>query len=154
MSLPAPIANKIATSIEQHNENRVDDYAWLRDPNWQTVMKQPDQLQPDIRAYLEAENAYTEDHMQDTLSLQKSLFAELKGRIKSDESTVPTKDGDYFYYLRYEDHAEHPRLCRYRTADHSKTEECLLDVNAMAADHDYFDMGGCEHSPDHRYLAY
>ena len=75
MSLPAPIANKIATSIEQHNENRVDDYAWLRDPNLQTVMKQPDQLQPDIRAYLEAENAYTEDHMQDTLSLQKSLFA-------------------------------------------------------------------------------
>ena len=92
MSLPAPIAHKIAASIEQHKETRVDDYAWLRDPNWQAVMKQPDQLRSDIRAYLEAENSYTEDYMQDTQALQEDLFTELKARIKSDESTVPTKD--------------------------------------------------------------
>ena len=154
MSLPAPIAHKITTSIEQHKETRVDDYAWLRDPNWQAVMKQPDQLRSDIRAYLEAENSYTEDYMQDTQVLQENLFTELKARIKSDESTVPTKDGDYFYYLRYENNAQHPRLCRYLANDPDQTEECVLDANALAAEHDYFDMGGCEHSPDHRYLAY
>ena len=79
MSLPAPIANKTVTSIKQHEETRIDDYAWLRDPNWQAVMKQPDLLRSDIRAYLEAENAYTEDYMQDTQALQKTLFSEING---------------------------------------------------------------------------
>ena len=73
------------TSI-QHGIARVDDYAWLRAANWQAVMRDPGALAPDIRAQLEAENAYTLGIMADTEELQQQLFAEMKGRIKEDDS--------------------------------------------------------------------
>ena len=74
-----------------HNITRIDDYAWLRDPDWQNVMQNPSALCANIRAYLEQENAYTKAFMQDTETLQEELFEEMKNRIKQDDSTVPAK---------------------------------------------------------------
>ena len=146
-----PIANQITHEVSMHDDTRNDTYAWLRDPNWQQVMHDPSLLQQDIREYLEQENAFTNEWMQDTQALQESLFQEMKARIKEDDSSVPCKDGNYYYYDRYEVGAEHSLYCRH---NEDNKEKILLDANALAKEFDYFDIGDCEHSPDHRYLAY
>ncbi len=146
-----PIAKKISHEITMHGDLRTDEFAWLRDPNWQDVMREPSKLRADIREYLEQENTFTQEWMHDTEALQDALFTEMKQRIKEDDSTVPCKDGDYFYYERYDIGAEHPLICRH---DSSNSEQLLLDANSLSQDFDYFDIGDCEHSPNHRYLAY
>ena len=77
-----------------HGYTREDPYGWLRAANWQEVMRDPTKLAPDIRAHLEAENAYARAVMADTAALQEALFAEMKGRIKEDDSSVPAPDGN------------------------------------------------------------
>ena len=153
MNLLPPVAKREPEQSTRHDSTTIDEYAWLRDPNWQAVMQDPSVLRADIRTYLEQENAYTKAYMQDTEALQNTLFEEMKSRIKQDDSTVPAKDGDYYYYLRYEIGSEHPCYCRHH-ADTNNAEQILLNANELANNFEYFDMGDCEHSPDHRYLAY
>ncbi|OWK22328.1 hypothetical protein AJ88_08415 [Mesorhizobium amorphae CCBAU 01583] len=78
-----------------HGFTRTDDYGWLRADNWQAMFRDPSLLDGDIRAHLEAENAYQATLTADMAPLRKRLFAEMKGRIKEDDSTVPMKDGAY-----------------------------------------------------------
>lgn len=153
MKITPPIAKRDPFETTLHGYKKIDQYAWLRDSNWQTVMQDPSALRADIRNYLEQENAYTEAAMQDTKQLQETLFEEMKNRIKQDDATVPAKDGEYYYQIRYEVGAEHPCYCRYSESLKNK-EQVLLNANDLAKEHEYFDMGDCEHSPDHRYLAY
>ena len=84
-----------------HGITITDDYAWLKDANWQEVLRDPSLLDPDIRAYLEAENRYTEACSAPTQALQKTLVAEMRGRIKEDDSGVPTPDGPFAYLWKY-----------------------------------------------------
>jgi len=133
-----------------HGHTRTDDYAWLKDPDWQQVMKTPDVLDADIRAYLEAENKFTEAALVPAEALGRVLFEELKGRIKEDDSSVPAPDGAYNYYVRYEIGGQHPIFCRSR----DDTEEVLLDGNREAEGESYFRVGGLHHAPDHRRIAY
>lgn len=151
MKIPAPVAKKIPLEITQHNETRSDEYAWLRDPQWQTVMQSPETLDTHIRQHLDAENAHTDTRMQDTQELQEQLFEEMKSRIKEDDSSIPCRDGDYYYYDRYDKGAQHP--CYYRH-DQDQQEQLLLNIDELASHFDYFDIGDCEHSPNHRFLAY
>jgi oligopeptidase B len=130
----------------------VDDYAWLRAANWQDVMRDPALLDPEIRAYLDAENAYTDAALSGTSALQGELFAEMKARIKPDDSGVPTKDGPFAYYANFVAGGQYPRLCR-QPRD-GGAEQVLLDGNAEAEGRAYWDLGGKAHSPDHRLLAY
>ena len=95
-----------------HGVRLVDEYAWLKAENWREVMRDPSQLDPAIRAYLQAENDYCERALAHTKSLQETLFAEMKGRIKEDDSSVPKPDGPYAYYARYRKEGQHPLLCR------------------------------------------
>ena len=95
-----------------HDVRLVDEYAWLKAENWREVMRDPFQLDPAIRAYLQAENDYCERALADTKSLQDTLFAEMKGRIKEDDFSVPKPDGPYAYYARYRQGGQHPLLCR------------------------------------------
>src|SRR4029079_11582076 len=83
-----------------HNLALVDEYAWLKATNWPEVMRDPQRLDPAIRAYLEAENAYCDHALADTTALQATLFEEMKGRIKEDDSSVPAADGPYAYHVR------------------------------------------------------
>ena len=148
-----PIAQKKKIEITQHGYSRTDDYAWLKDENWQQVIQKPEMLSKEIRDYLDAENAYLETCMGDTKQLQENLFTELRARIKENDSTVPEKDGDYFYYDRYEENQQYPIYCR----NHKNTpdqEEILLNANVAAKDHAYFDIGDAGHSPDHKYFSY
>ena len=149
----APIAKKKPIEITQQGEKRVDDYAWLKDENWQQVIQSPDALSQEIRDYLEAENAYLDTCMDDTTTLQDELFKELRARIKEDDSSVPEKDGDYYYYERYEQNQQYPIFCRYHK-NNADQEEILFNANLAAKEHDYFDIGDAGHSPNHQYFAY
>ena len=148
-----PVADKRPTERLVHGVRLVDDYAWLKAENWQTVMQDPSILPEDIRRYLEAENAYTEHAMAGTKALQEHLFAELKGRIKEDDSSVPAPDGPYAYYSSFVTGAEHPRYCR-KARDLSGPEQILVDGTVEAGDKPFFDFGGFAVSPDHRLLAW
>jgi len=147
-----PRANKQPVRDSHHGIARDDDYAWLRAENWQEVMREPETLPADIREYLEAENAYCEAMMADTETLQARLFAEMKGRIKEDDSSVPAPDGPFAYYVGYLTGAEHPRYCRQPRG--GGDEQLLIDGNALAEGEAYFNLGGLNHSPDHALVAY
>ena len=81
MTETPPIAPRRPRTVSLHGHERTDDYAWLKDPDWRQVMKTPDVLDADIRAYLEAENAFTESALAPADALGRALFDELKGRI-------------------------------------------------------------------------
>jgi oligopeptidase B len=147
-----PQAEKRPVLDVHHGIERTDDFAWLRADNWQEVMRDPAALGADIRAYLEAENAYTAKAMADTEGLQETLFKEMKGRIKEDDSTVPMPDGDYCYFMSYVAGGQHPRLCREPRAGGEPA--ILFDGDAMAAGKPFFSPGGMAWSHDHRLLAY
>ncbi len=148
----APTAEQRPERTEHHGIERVDDYAWLRAGNWQEVMRDPKTLAADIRGYLEAENAYTAQVMADTDALQEKLFLEMKGRIKEDDSTVPSPDGPHAYFMSFVTGGQHPRLCR--QPRNGGLSEILLDGDALAAGKPYFSLGAAAWSDNHRLLAY
>jgi oligopeptidase B len=147
-----PMAERRPAKSVHHGVELVDDYAWLRADNWQDVMRDPAKLAPDIRAYLEAENAYTEATMADVADLRETLFAEMKARLKQDDSTVPSPDGPFDYYASYEIGGQYPRLCRKPRGGTDET--ILLNGNAEAKGKTYWQLGATAHSPDHTILAY
>lgn len=154
MSLPQPpVAPKKPRRIEQLGRVRVDDYAWMKDDNWQQVLRDPKALRADVREHLEAENAYTKAVLAGTEELQAKLFAEMKGRIKEDDSSVPAPDGPFDYYVRYDLGAEHPVHGR-RPRGAETGEEVLLDEEALSKGKAYFHVGGAHHSPDHKLYAW
>ena len=152
LSIAPPLAERRPETRVVHGVTLTDDYAWLRAENWQEVMRDPALLDPRIRAHLEAENAYSEAMLADTRRLQERLFAEMKGRIKEDDSSVPEPDGPFAYYWSYVTGAQYPRYCR-RPRD-GGPETILLDGNVEAAGKSYWQLGALAHSPDHRLLAY
>jgi oligopeptidase B len=154
MTSPAPpVARKDPKRIEQLGRVRVDDYAWMKDQDWQQVLRDPKTLRVDIREHLEAENAYTRAMLASTEGLQAALFAEMKGRIKEDDASVPSPDGPWEYYSRYVIGAEHPVHAR-RPRGSQTGEEILLDEDALAKDKAYFQVGAASHSPDHALFAW
>ena len=113
MSSTPPVApRKPITFPVLHGHRRSDDYAWLKDGNWQQVMRDPAVLRADIREYLEAENAYKEAVLAPTEALRATLFDEFRGRIREDDSSVPAKDGAWEYYQRFREGGQHPVVCR------------------------------------------
>jgi oligopeptidase B len=148
----SPVAPRRAHSFTTHGITVTDDYAWLKDQNWQEVLRDPSVLDPDIRRHLEAENAYTESLLGHTAPLQKKLVAEMRGRIKEDDSSVPSPDGPFAYFRRYREGGQHELFGR-RPRDGGK-ETIVLDGDALAGDHAYFKFGGSRHSPDHRLVAW
>ena len=152
-ALPAPpAAERRPLRIEQLGQVRTDDYAWLKDDDWQRVMRDPSALRAAVRTHLEAENAYTAAMLAPTQALQDTLLAEMRGRIKEDDSSVPSPDGGYDYYARYETGAQHPVYAR-RPAG-GGAEEVLLDADAAAQGKAFFDIGATEHSDDHALFAF
>lgn len=146
-----------------HGVELIDHYAWLRDADWRAAMRDPGKLDPAIREYLEAENAYTEAAMADTRDLQAALVKEMRGRIPERDAGVPTPDGEWAYYVRFREGGEHPVFCRRPRAtldavEDEASEQILLDGDLEAQRMDkgktYFRLAAVVHSRDHRYLAY
>jgi oligopeptidase B len=139
-----PIARRVPRVSTIHGETRIDDYFWLRNRE-----------DPEVLAYLEAENRYTNAVMRPTDALRDRLYAEMRARIKESDLSVPERLDGWLYYHRTETGAQYPIYCR-RPADRAEGEgeEVLLDLNPLAAGHAYFRLGAFEVSPDHRLLAW
>jgi oligopeptidase B len=150
--LPAPRAETHPEADNWHGIARIDEYAWLRADNWQDVFRNPSLLAPAIRSHLDAENAYQTAMMADTTDLQKVLFAEMRGRIKEDDSSVPMKDGPFAYGTSFALGGEQPRF--FRTQREGGDAHILLDGDAEAEGKSYFRLGGADHSPDHKLLLW
>lgn len=150
--LTAPVADRRDHEITQHGVTRNDPYYWIRDENWQEVLRDTSVLRPDVRDYLEAEVDYYKASTSHLEPLRKTLFAEMRGRIKEDESSVPMRDGPYEYYVRYREGGEYPIYAR-RTGE-GANEEILYDGDAESKGSEFFDVGDVDASPDHRLIAY
>ncbi|WNV12132.1 S9 family peptidase [Tardiphaga sp. 709] len=151
-SMPAPVAPRHPHSFTTHGITVSDDYAWLKDAKWQEVLRDPSVLEPEIRTYLEAENAYTESLLGGTAALQTKLVAEMRGRIKEDDSSVPSPDGPYAYLRKFREGGQHELFGRMPRDGGEAT--IILDGDKLAADHKYFKFGGARHSPDHALEAW
>ena len=124
--------------------NRDDEYYWLRDDT---------RKQPEMLAYLKAENAYADAQMAPLKPLQDKLYSEIVGRIKQDDSSVPVRERGYYYYTRFAVGADYPVVAR-RKASMKAPEQVMLDEPAMAKGHGFFSVGDTEVSQDNRLLAY
>ena len=142
-----PVASRRPVRRTLHGVTVTDDYAWLKDENWQKVLRDPSLLDPDIRSYLEAENRYTEALLGPTQALQKVLVDEMRGRIKEDDSSVPAPDGPFAYLWKYREGGQHELIGR--TPRDGGDVEVILDGDALAKTSDYFRFGGTRHSPNH-----
>jgi len=152
-SRPAPpVAAKRPTERTFHGEVLRDDYAWLKDPRWQEVLRDPSVLDPDIRAYLEAENRTTEAFLAPLEDLKKTLVAEMRGRIKEDDSGVPEPDGPWAYQWTYRPGGQHRAIGR--TPRDGGDLQVVLEGDALAKGTGYFQFGATRHSPDHRLEAW
>ncbi|WP_289298001.1 S9 family peptidase [uncultured Reyranella sp.] len=147
-----PIAPRRPSRRTLHGVTLDDDYAWLKDAKWQEVLRDPSLLDPDIRAYIEAENIYAEERLEPTQALQKTLVAEMRGRIKEDDSGVPTPDGPFSYLWKFREGGQHQQIGR--TPRDGGEMQTILDGDALARASDYFKFGGTRHSPDHQLEAW
>ncbi len=137
-----PIAPKHPHKLVKHGDERVDPYYWLRDNK-----------DPEVIAYLEAENTYTQTMMKHTEDLQLRLYEEMLGRIKETDMSLPFRYGEYHYYERTEAGKAYGIFCR-KQGSLEAEEQILLDQNQLAAGHEYFSLGNLSVSPDHKTLAY
>jgi oligopeptidase B len=154
MSRPVPPVAKIEpVRHEQLGRVRVDDYAWMKDDDWREVLRDPAAVKADVKAYLQDENAYVKAMLASTEALQDRMFQEMKGRIKEDDSSVPSPDGPWDYYARYAPGAQHPVYAR-RPRGGEDGEQVLLDADAESRGKAFFQVGGAEHSPDHALYAF
>jgi oligopeptidase B len=143
-ALEPPIARVVPKVDTLHGDIRVDDYFWLRDD---------ERKDPEVIAYLEAENAYTKAVMQPTEALQEQLYREMLGRIQQTDLSVPERIGEYYYYSRTIEGQQYPILAR-RKGSLEAPEEVMLDQNEMAQGTRYFRLGLTRVSPDARLLAF
>ncbi|SJZ92954.1 S9 family peptidase [Novilysobacter spongiicola] len=127
-----------------HGAERQDEYYWLRDDS---------RKDPDMLAYLNAENAYADAYMARLKPLEDRLYEEIVGRIKQDDSSVPYRERGWWYYSRFETGQDYPVYAR-RQGSMEAPEQVLLDVNVMAEGKDYFNIGDWEVSQDNRLLAW
>jgi len=136
-----PVAKKRPHRLEKHEDVRVDNYYWMSDRN-----------NPEVLAYLKAENDYLNDQFGRTDAIQVELFEEIKSRIKQTDVSVPYREGDYFYYWRYLDGLDYRIYCR--KAVGSDEEQIILNVNKISQNHDYCDVLCLGLSTDEQILAY
>jgi oligopeptidase B len=146
----APRAATKPHSATHHGITVTDDYAWLRDPGY------PDVTDKEVLAHLEAENAWFESRMKQQQPLIDALFKEMRARIKEADKSVPQKDGDYLYWIEFEEGAEYKKWWRRPVAakDDGTADELILDEVALATGKEYFRLGAMSVSSDSKLLAY
>ncbi|MDH5575410.1 MAG: S9 family peptidase [Nitrospirota bacterium] len=137
-----PSAKRIPHQLECHGHVRIDEYYWLKNRD-----------NPEVLAYLRAENEYAAALRSHTRDLEQKLFEEIKGRIQQTDLSVPFKLGDYWYYTRYEEGKEYALYCRKKDSLTSP-EEIMLDGNVLARGHDYFSLGNWKISSGQDILAF
>ena len=145
-----PVAAKKPHSSTHHGITLADDYAWLRDPGY------PEVSDPEILAHLKAENAWFETRMAGQQERVATLFTEMRARIKEADKSVPQKDGDFLYWIEFEDGAEYKKWWRRPVAakDDKSEDQLILDEVRLAQGKEYFRLGAMSVSTNGRLLAY
>lgn len=143
-TITPPVAATRPHLVDSPHGRRSDPYYWLRDD---------DRQDPEVLAYLAAENAYYALHRAPLQPLEDGIYEEIVGRLKQDDSTVPYSRNGYWYYVRYQPGQEHPIYAR-RQGSLDAPEHLLLDVNAMAVGHDYYQVGDMDITPDGKWMAF
>ncbi|GAA1770246.1 S9 family peptidase [Nocardioides hankookensis] len=156
-----PVADRRPTSTEIHGHTRTDDYEWLRDKE-----------SPEVTAYLEAENEYTQEQTAHLADLRQAIFDGIKARTRETDLSVPTRNRGFWYYGRSFEGKEYGASCRVPVTDEADWtppkpaedtapdqpalpgEQVLLDLDALAQGHEFFSLGGSAVSPDTTLLAY
>jgi oligopeptidase B len=137
-----PVAKRVPRVEVIHGDTRHDDYYWMRRKD-----------DPEVTAYLTAENAYADAVMKPTQAFQQGLYAEMLARIKEDDQSVPYRQGGYFYYSRTEKGKQYSILCR-KAGSLEAPEQVMLDLNQLALGHPFLALGAAAVSDDGRLLAY
>ncbi len=137
-----PRAKRVSHRLERHGHVRTDEYYWLRDRE-----------NPEVLAYLQAENEYAATLRSHTRDLEQTLFEEIRGRIQPTDLSVPFRLGDFWYYTRYEEGKEYALYCRKETSP-TNPESIMIDGNELARGHDYFSLGNWTVSSGQDILAY
>ncbi|MDB6084778.1 MAG: ptrB [Gammaproteobacteria bacterium] len=139
-----PIAAVRAHTVSSPHGKRSDPYYWLRDDQ---------RTDPEVLAYLTAENAYHAQHLAPVKPLEDTVYAEIIARLKQDDSTVPYRKNGYWYYIRFEPGKEHPIFAR-RKGTLDEPEDIMLDANELGVGHDYYQIGELDVSPNSEWLAF
>jgi oligopeptidase B len=139
-----PIAAVRTHVVSSPHGLRSDPYYWLRDDA---------RTDPEVLAYLKAENAYHAQHLAPVKPLEDKIYGEIVGRLKQDDSTVPYRKNGYWYYIRFEPGQERPIFARRHGSLHA-AEQIMLDANQLAVGHEYYQIGELDISPDGEWLAY
>jgi oligopeptidase B len=149
MTIKPPIAEKRPHSQTHHGITVTDDYHWLRDKGYPKVDDKA------VLEYLKAENAYFEAQMAPHKALTETIFQEMKGRVKEDDSSVPQKDGDYIYWAKFDEGAQYKKHYRKAVAgEDAGLDRLILDENELAKGKEYFRLGEMSISPDGKLMAY
>lgn len=160
-----PVAEKRPHQFTVHGVTISDEYHWLKDQSYPTIDDK------DVLDHLKAENAYFEAQMGPQAALTETIFQEMKGRVKEDDSSVPQKDGDYLYWSKFDEGAQYRKHYRKKLGymEHLSAKEgepapyvqqpdgpdqLILDENELAEGKEYFRLGAAEVSPDGKLLAY
>ena len=146
-----PKLRKETNSIKIHNEDLPDNYAWIKQKNWQEVLKNPKKLNDEVANYLTEENAFVKERLKEKEQLETEIFQELKGRIKDKDSSVPLKDGPYYYFSEYEGGSEYPSFKRTNSTD---VVETIFNAQKKSEGEKFFNLASVCHSHDHRFIAY
>ena len=137
----APKAEKKDKKLVKHSDTRTDPWFWLKDIENQSVIE-----------YLRQEDSYAKNFLGESFDLKKELYQSFLNKIKESDSSFPTPDGDFEYFTQTLKGKEYPIYYRKKTVL-DDSNEVILDVNDLAKDFEYYDIGSCVHSPNHRFLA-
>ena len=146
-----PKLRKETNSIKIHNEDLPDNYTWIKQKNWQEVLKNPTKLNDEVANYLTEENAFVKEQLKEKEQLETEIFQELKGRIKDKDSSVPLRDGAYYYFSEYEEGSEYPSFKRTNSTD---VVETIFNAQKKSEGEKFFNLASVCHSHDHRFIAY
>jgi oligopeptidase B len=151
---PAPRPAQRPLSDTRHGITRTDEYAWLRDANWQAVFKDPSVLDADIKAHLDAENAHAQAWLAPLADLRAELVREMRGRIKEDDESIPVPEGPFAYGSSYVEGGQQPRFYRVPREDLGAARDILLDGDKEAEGKAFFSNGTADASHDHSKLLW
>ena len=149
-----PKARKKSKKAKYHGLIVKDDYFWLRDNNWQEVLKKPSKLKPNIKRFLEDENRWTNESLKHLKNSRKTIFEEIKSRIKEDDRSLPVKDRKYLYLTETKKGLQYPILKRKLANKKNTRYRTIINWNSLSKNYKYFKPGGVSYSNDQKIFNY
>ena len=152
--LEPPKARKKNKKIKVHGLVVNDDYSWLRDDNWQEVLRNPSILKPNIKKFLDNENKWTDKNLKHLKKSKNIIFEEIKSRINENDRSLPVKDGKYLYLTETKKGLQYSILKRKLSNNSKSRYRTIIDWNILSKKYKYFKPGGVSYSHDQKIFNY